>query len=373
MLIRYKTTKNGKRKKLAHIYTADDHGIRHDSLDREAVTVVNRLNRAGFKAYIVGGAVRDLLIGKKPKDFDVVTNAPPRKIRGIFRNSRIIGRRFQLVHVYYGEKIIEVSTFRTASPETEDNIFGTMSEDVLRRDFTMNALFYDPENEQIIDYIGGYDDVRARRVSALIPVSALFPEDPVRMIRALRYAATTGFRLEGRISRHIRKSAYLIHECSVSRLTEEMFKILSSGNSKDVIDFAYNHALLKYLLPEIDRRLRMKGEVDYREKLGKSLEELDGITAGSQPIHKGVMIASLVQPFIEVQTDDVPDIQLARREIFLQVKALIAPLTPPNVEVEKAAQRILGITHRKPYGKRRRRRRHPAPHDNLAGIKRNRA
>ena len=204
MLTRYKQTENGKRKKLANVYIAEDHGIKRNQLDREALAVTGRLQRAGFDAYVVGGAVRDLLIGKRPKDFDVVTNAPPRRIRRIFRNSRIIGKRFQLVHVFFGETIVEVSTFRTGTQTSEETIFGTMEEDVRRRDFTMNALYYDPEKEHIIDYVGGVDDIRARRVRALVPVEASFLEDPVRMIRALRYAATTGFTLRGKISKHIR-------------------------------------------------------------------------------------------------------------------------------------------------------------------------
>ncbi|MBN1685935.1 MAG: polynucleotide adenylyltransferase PcnB [Spirochaetales bacterium] len=355
MLVRYRQTENGKREKLANIYGVEDHGIQRSQIDRNALSVTRRLQRAGYGAYIVGGAVRDLLLGKRPKDFDVVTDAPPRKIRRLFRNSRIIGNRFQLVHVYYGNTIIEVSTFRTTTPETEDSIFGTMAEDVLRRDFTMNGLFYDPEREHIIDYVGGLDDIRAKRVRALVPVETSFLEDPVRMIRALRYAATTGFQLHGKISKHIRKRAALIQECPISRLTEELFKILGSGDCAVFFESAIEHGLLSYLLPNIEKTIVGKNKQHIREDFLGSLRELDKVVSDGPDVKKGVMLASLVAPFIEPERRDEEDPYALRRDIFLSIKELIAPLTPPNLEVDMAAGRILGIpASRRRSGRRRR-------------------
>ena len=311
-------------------------------IDREAIAVTSRLSRAGYDAYIVGGAVRDLLLGMNPKDFDVVTNALPRKIRKIFRNSRIIGRRFQLVHVIFRDKVIEVSTFRTASTDSEENIFGTMSEDVVRRDFTMNALYYDPDNEFIIDYVGGYEDILKRRVKPLIPADASFLEDPVRMIRALRYASTTGFDLQGKIPKQLKKRAILVSSCSVSRLTEELFKILGSGNAQKFFDIASKHGLLSYLIPEIGTRLNSAESGFLWRKLSPSLDALDAKVRRNRRVHKGEMIAALAETFLDVPRSISSDPFLARRETFMQIKSLISPLTPPNIEVEKAAQRIIG-------------------------------
>ena len=368
LLVRYKTTEKGKRKKLANIYTIEDHGIARSSLDREALSVTRRLNRAGHEAYVVGGAVRDLMIGNRPKDFDVVTDALPRKIRRIFRNSRIIGRRFQLVHVYFGDKIVEVSTFRTDTQSEEGNIFGTMSEDVLRRDYTMNALYYEPEQEYVIDHVGGFEDIKSQTVRALIPVGRSFQEDPVRMIRAIRYASTTGFRLQNRVSRHIRKRSILIADCPISRLTEELFKILSSGSSARVFEYADTLGLLSHLLPNIAQRIRGKEGAAVKAALMESLRELDNGVATSGEISKRAMVEALVRPFLDKRDEDLPDIHAAKRELFLEIKELVAPLTPPNVEVEKIALRVLGISHRKRKPRRTRSRRPSTPHEAHGGA-----
>lgn len=185
MLVRYSTTEKGAHSKRAEIYTAKEHGIRRKDIDPDAIRIAHRLKSAGHSAYIVGGAVRDLLVGRVPKDFDLVTDAHPRKIKRLFRNSRIIGKRFRLVHVFFREKIIELSTFRSLDHQGENNVYGTIQEDVLRRDFTLNALYYCPIEEIIIDYIGGVKDIRNRKIRPLIPLKTIFTEDPVRMIRAL--------------------------------------------------------------------------------------------------------------------------------------------------------------------------------------------
>ena len=181
MLIRYSADDKGRPIKKALIYTKDEHGITQDKIDPDALFILKQLQEYGFSAYIVGGAVRDLLVHKTPKDFDIVTDATPSKIKKIFRNSRIIGRRFRLVHVFFGSKIFEVSTFRSICDGTVGNRFGTMDEDVQRRDFTLNALYYDPLKEQIIDYVGGVKDIRKGIIRPVIPLKQIFEEDPVRL------------------------------------------------------------------------------------------------------------------------------------------------------------------------------------------------
>ena len=249
MLIRYGTDKNGDFIKKAVIYTQEEHLIPNNKIDPDALQIVNRLRDSGFTAYIVGGAVRDLIIGNTPKDFDIVTDATPSKIKKIFRNSRIIGRRFRLVHVVFGTKIFEVSTFRSICEGSVGNSFGTIDEDVQRRDFTINALYYDPIQKQVIDYVGGMRDIKKHVLRPVIPLDHIFIEDPVRMLRAVKYSATTHAQMSFLLRRKIRQSANLLSQVSPSRLTEEMMKIINGGHSFDIIKEAIDLDLFMYLQP----------------------------------------------------------------------------------------------------------------------------
>ena len=172
MLYRYSKDGRGRPVKTAAIYTKKEHKISLDKIDADCLRVVFHLKECGFNTYIVGGAVRDLLTGKTPKDFDIVTNATPSKIKKLFRNSRIIGKRFRLVHVFFGEKIFEVSTFRSTVDGSVGNSFGSIEEDVQRRDFTLNALYYDPSKEQIIDYVGGGQDIKNHILRPVITLTS---------------------------------------------------------------------------------------------------------------------------------------------------------------------------------------------------------
>ena len=183
MLKRYGIDAKGKKIEVAAIYTVEEHKIDNKQIDREAMKIMRRLHNGGFEAYIVGGAIRDLLVGQTPKDFDIATDAQPQQIRRLFRNSRIIGRRFQLVHIFFGSKIIEVSTFRSnEAGRSNNNVFGSLEEDVLRRDFTLNALYYTPRGPYVLDYVGGFKDIKERRIRSLLPLGKTFLDDPVRLI-----------------------------------------------------------------------------------------------------------------------------------------------------------------------------------------------
>jgi poly(A) polymerase len=242
----------------------EEHGIRRESIDRGALFITRTLHRNGFEAYVVGGAVRDLLLGKVPKDFDIATNALPRRIKKMFRNAHVIGKRFRLVHVPMGDDIIEVSTFRALTNgqpaagdqgTDENNVYGTLDEDVLRRDFTFNALYYSPVNETIIDFVGGVKDIRAKRIRCLIPRKEIFRDDPVRIIRAIKYSSMAGFTIPFLTRLQIAKDAPLIRDCSHSRLTEELFKILKCGSSSLILRNARRLKVLSHLLPGIDAKI----------------------------------------------------------------------------------------------------------------------
>ncbi|MDX2087084.1 MAG: polynucleotide adenylyltransferase PcnB [Kofleriaceae bacterium] len=229
------------------------------AIDPDADRVVRKLNRAGYKAYLVGGCVRDLLVGKKPKDFDVATSATPNEIKSTFRNSRIIGRRFRLAHVFFGSKIIETSTFR-ANPRDEDeidllirrdNVFGTETEDARRRDFTINGLFYDVEREEVIDHVGGLADLEAKLIRTIGDPDVRFQEDPVRMLRAIKFAARLDFGFEPATWRALLRWRGEISKCAPPRLLEEIHRLLRGGAARRSFELLVETGGLAVLSPHL--------------------------------------------------------------------------------------------------------------------------
>jgi tRNA nucleotidyltransferase/poly(A) polymerase len=270
------------------------HPISRRDIDSDALKVLYRLQQFNYTAYLVGGSVRDLLLERRPKDFDVGTDAHPYQIKKLFRNCWIIGRRFRLAHVRFGPKAIEVATFRRHvlpgtenEPATEppadgdgqgadaadllirhDNTFGTPEEDAFRRDFTINALFYDIATFSIIDYVGGLDDLRAGIIRSIGAPAQRFQEDPVRMFRAVAFAARLGFELDPPVAAAIRSHGHLITTASPARLIEEYYKVLRSGSAERTFRLLAAHGLLEAITPELHR-----GAAD--EALWRALGELD--------------------------------------------------------------------------------------------------
>lgn len=238
------------------------------SIDPDADRVVRKLARHGYKAYLVGGCVRDLLVGRAPKDFDVATSATPNEIRATFRNCRIIGRRFRLAHVFFGSKIIETSTFR-ANPRDEDdrqdllirrdNVFGNETEDALRRDFTINGLFYDVEKEQVIDHVGGLRDLEARLVRTIGDPDIRFQEDPVRMLRALKFAARLDFSLESATYRSLLRWRGEISKCAPPRVLEEIYRLLRGGAARRSFELLVETGTLAVMSPHLAGLLQGDG------------------------------------------------------------------------------------------------------------------
>src|SRR5688572_9343999 len=228
-----------------------------DAIDPDADRVVRKLTRAGYKAYLVGGCVRDLLVQRTPKDWDVATSATPNEIKATFRNSRIIGRRFRLAHVFFGSKIIETSTFR-ANPRDEDdhdllirrdNVFGTETEDARRRDFTINGLFYDVEREEVIDHVGGLADLEAKLVRTIGDPDVRFQEDPVRMLRAIKFAARLEFGFEPATWRALLRWRGEISKCAPPRLLEEVHRLLRGGAARRSLELLVETGVLAILSP----------------------------------------------------------------------------------------------------------------------------
>ncbi len=272
------------------------HQINQGHISKNAMKVTHTLQAGGYDAFIVGGAVRDLILGIVPKDFDVATNATPEQVQALFRKSRLIGRRFQIVHVtFYGghkPEIIEVSTFRAMiNNESEhinesgrilsDNIWGTQSEDATRRDFTINAMYYNPSNQVVLDYHGGMKDIKENLIRMIGNPTQRFREDPIRMLRAVRFAAKTGFNIEKHTLEPIAELAPLIHDVPSARLFDEILKLLMSGHAWASLEALRHVGLGQGLLPMIDAIMQQDGEnsfakialnrTDERVQLGKSI------------------------------------------------------------------------------------------------------
>ncbi len=339
MLKRYRRTADGAARVTANVYLPSEHGIRSAALDAGAVAICQRLARAGHEAYVVGGALRDLLTGRAPKDFDIATGARPRQVTGLFRGARVIGRRFKLAHVPSGPRVFEVATFR-GPDRTTTNRYGTMDQDAFRRDFTFNALYYAPRNERLIDYVGGFEDIKRRTLHTIGAPEGSFTEDPVRMIRAVKYARLAGFTMDRRYRELISRHAGALGDCSAERLTEELVKILNSGRSAPILDFAHRLGLFAVLLPEIaghaGPRLRSS-------ELGRRLQELDQQVAAARPADgrelRAPMFAALLAEAAAAdrswQLEERPRKELARR-----LRAAMEPLVLPQVDALRVAERL---------------------------------
>ena len=381
MRYRYSTLANGKLIKKAVVYTLDEHKINFSDVDSQAVYIIDRLQANGFESYIVGGAVRDLILGKKPKDFDIVSAASPAKIKRIFRNARIIGRRFRLVHVYFGPKIFEVSTFRSLKDGPTSNTFGSIEEDVLRRDFSLNALFYDPLKQIVVDYVGGMKDIKKQVIRPIIDLGSIFTDDPVRMIRAVKYSAMTGFKLPFFLKRKIKKHSQLLAGISPSRLTEEIFKIIHSPYIHEIVKSL--DALGLYAFLQCAAAERFKTEPGFKARYMDTLASLNqGEERNNQP---GIRLAALIRDYLEDEADwdgtgkdsleqGSPRPTLERyRNAFALARKFILPLNPPRTELDNAlrylfAEHGVNIKKIRLYERRPRKAAPAAPPEGTAAL-----
>jgi poly(A) polymerase len=285
----------------AETIPAERHGIRRGQVSTGARRTCEVLQQAGFRAYVVGGAVRDLIAGVTPKDFDLATDATPEQVRGLFRRSRIIGRRFQIVHVMQGPETLEVSTFRAAHDEDtlkdehgrvlRDNVWGSIEEDAARRDFTINALYYDPTTETVLDFHEGVQDLQRRTLRMIGDPRTRYREDPVRMLRAVRLAAKLDLRLDPKVQAPIREMAGLIENVPAARLFDEMLKLLFSGHAAECVRRLRDEGLHRGLLPLLDVIL----EQPMGEKFVMlSLANTDARVREDKPVSPGFLFATLL-------------------------------------------------------------------------------
>ena len=286
----------------------DKHGIDRRNVSRHAIKVCEVLQHEGYQAYIVGGAVRDLIVGLEPKDFDVATNATPEQVRPLFRRARIIGRRFQLVHVVFGQEIIETSTFRAPASESQatdengrilrDNEFGTHAQDAARRDFTINALYYNPTTEEVIDYHQGVEDLKHRVVRMIGDPRTRYREDPVRMLRAVRFAVKLNGKIDPASEEPLQSMAGLIENVPASRLFDEMLKLLTCGHAMDCLQRLRQDGLHQGMLPLLDVVLEQPSGAAFIEL---ALDRTDHRVRAGKTVSPSFLFAALLWRQVELR------------------------------------------------------------------------
>ena len=308
-------------KKMANrpvVYKRQDHCISRKNIDPDALKVLYRLSSMGFTAYLVGGGVRDLLMGRKPKDFDVGTSAKPNELRKIFRNCFLIGRRFRLAQIRFGAKVIETATFRQNSQSVgeiiehaaegpqEDNTFGTPETDAYRRDFTVNGLFYDIKDFSVIDWVGGMKDIKNRVIRAIGDPNIRFQEDPVRMMRAVKFSSRLGFTIERKTFAAMKRHHACILSASQPRVCEEVFRLFTYGHSAEAFKLMWRTGMLGDLLPELAEAIdKTGGEKSVEWKYLEVLDELEKIREKEGlEVSNGLRAAVLMTALLKVERKD---------------------------------------------------------------------
>ena len=342
MRTRYFRDSNGQPSISAAVYEISDHGISRNLIDLDARKICSRLKVQGHQAFIVGGAVRDLLLGRSPKDFDIATDAPPNRVKRLFRNSRIIGKRFRLVHIYFHDgKIHEVATFRAIESGNRNHIYGTLFEDVMRRDFSVNALYFDPDDQTIIDFIGGVEDIKNKIIRSVLPLESSFIEDPVRMLRAVKYAAITGMKIAAPVGRKIKKQAPLLSSASISRLSEELNKIFKSRNIESIFRLMDRYKLIACILPQFENIFRQANTNTLKENFFLKLAQLDQLML-EKDVERGEILRYLTEDLLHAGGAFKKSDQylLLFNEVVHELRSLLRPLVQPNRDVEEAVRQM---------------------------------
>ncbi|GAB6141060.1 polynucleotide adenylyltransferase PcnB [Methylosoma difficile] len=295
------------------IYPRSEHVISRSRISDNALKVLYRLQKEGYDAYLVGGCVRDLLLGREPKDFDVVTNADPEQIKKVFRNCRIIGRRFRLAHVHFGGEVIEVATFRGASENASDkqildkegrllrdNVYGSIEEDVWRRDFTVNALYYNIKDFSVVDYVNGMDDHKAGVMKLIGDPIVRFREDPVRMLRAVRFAVKLGFNIDSQCQQPIKEMAELLGSIPSARLYDEVLKLFLFGYALQTFEMLRHYGLFQVLFPATEKSLGSEENGYPRQLLVKALQNSDNRIADGKSVTAYFLFASFLWEPVQI-------------------------------------------------------------------------
>lgn len=300
------------------IVPRSEHGISRRQIHANALKVLYRLSDAGFEAYLVGGGVRDILLGLEPKDFDIATDATPEEVRGLFRNCRLIGRRFRLAHIHFGRDIIEVATFRAPHDEAEgkheaqtdtggrivrDNVYGTLDQDVWRRDFSVNALYYNIDDFSLVDFVGGLDDLRSGRLRLIGDAEMRYKEDPVRALRAARFAAKLGFELDEEAEDGLLATKHLLSEAAPARLFDEFLKLMHGGYAVESFASLRQLDLFGYLFPQSDRRLDSENGQQESLLIRNALANTDRRISEGKPVNPAFLVAVMLWGEVTARRD----------------------------------------------------------------------
>lgn len=337
------------------VLSASKLGISKASVNPKALSILKALNDADYDAYLVGGCVRDLLLGHEPKDFDIATNAHPEQIKAVLPSTRIIGRRFRLAHVHFGREYYEVATFRAPHDNSDagqvgqdgriihDNVYGTIEEDAVRRDFAINALFYDVHHDEVIDFVGGMDDLEKRQLRLIGDPETRYREDPVRMLRAIRFAAKLGLSIEGSSEKPIRELAPLLRNIAPARLFDEALKLFHSGQARAVLSLLREYHLFKRLFPITEKALTEDDTGYFSALINDSLKNTDKrINEGLSVTPAFLFAVMLWKPMRQAEAayrdDSYPDpqcMQMASNDILgNQVRYTAVPRRFSNVTRE---------------------------------------
>ena len=352
------------------------HNVSRADISPNAVKVLYRLRDAGHRACLVGGGVRDLLLGREPKDFDIATDARPEQVHTLFRNCRLIGRRFRLAHVQFGREIIEVATFRACGeigdegdgPAVErtkdgrilsDNVYGSIEDDAWRRDFTINALYYDIADFAVLDYVGGMADLEAGLIRLIGDPVERYHEDPVRMLRAVRFAAKLGFRFDPATEAPLQRLGHLLEQIPPARLFDEILKLFMGGSAIQTFELLRHYHLFGWLFPATERCLNRQQHHYPKTLLVRALANTDQRLAEGKPVHPAFLFAALLwEPFrerlqhLEAEGLDVHEAQQAAAEAVVQAQIRHASLprrySLPMREIWEMQQRLTCITGKRP-------------------------
>ncbi len=355
-----------------------EHTISRAHISPNAVKVLYRLREAGYRACLVGGGVRDLLLGREPKDFDIATDARPEQIYKLFRNCRLIGRRFRLAHVQFGQEIIEVATFRAHGEDSEDNdgpsveraadgrilrdnVYGSIEEDAWRRDFTLNALYYDIANFAVLDYVGGLADLKAGLIRLIGDPAQHYHEDPVRLLRAVRFAAKLGFRIDPDTEAPLHHLGHLLEKIPPARLYDEILKLFLGGCAIQTFELLRHYRLFGWLFPATERCLGHQRQQHPKTLLTRALTNTDRRIAEGKPIHPAFLFAALLWEPLREQIrrlhteddglDEYETLQIAADTVIqtqIQRVALPRRYSLPMREIWELQSRLTVITGKRP-------------------------
>jgi poly(A) polymerase len=325
-----------------------EHNISRANISEHALKVLYRLRQEMFQAYLVGGSVRDLLLGHEPKDFDVATDATPEQVRQVFRNCRLIGRRFRLAHVHFGREIIEVATFRGTSEDADptdrrlengmivrDNIYGTIEEDALRRDFTVNALYYDIADFSLIDYVNGLADLREGTLRLIGDPLQRYREDPVRMLRAVRFACKLGFAIERETERPLFEVGHLLADIAAARLFDELLKLFHSGYGLDVFEKLRHYGLFGQLFPATEECLAREDQDFPITFVSRGLSNTDRRLQEDKPVTPAFLFAVLLWEPVRRRYEQMLDQGAAASDAIIVASAEVSSSQQSLVAIPK--------------------------------------